>query len=52
MNPPMVVKSECTAVANLIGIPALACHGVQLLGKAFDDALLLSLAAAVEKKGE
>ena len=45
-------QSECTAVANLIGIPALACHGVQLLGKAFDDALLLSLAAAVEKKGE
>lgn len=45
-------QSECTAVANLIGTPALVSGGVQLLGKAFDDSVLLSLAAAVEKKGE
>lgn len=45
-------QSECTAVANLIGTPALVSGGVQLLGKAFDDAVLLSLADAVEKKGE
>ena len=45
-------ESECTAVANLIGTPAVSVKGVQLLGKAFSDAELLSLAAAVEKKGE
>ncbi len=45
-------ESECTAVANLIGTPAVAVNGVQLLGKAFADATLLSMASAVQKKGE
>ncbi len=45
-------EGEFTALANLIGTPALVCGGAQLLGKAFDDATLLSLANAVEKKGE
>ena len=45
-------ESEFTALANLIGTPAVVCGGAQLLGKAFDDAALLSLANAVEKKGE
>lgn len=45
-------ESKFTAVANLIGIPAVACGGVQLLGNHFNDALLLSLANAAEGKGE
>ena len=45
-------QSEFTAVANLIGIPAMVSGGVQLLGKHFDDATLLSLANAVEGMGE
>lgn len=45
-------QSEFTAVANLIGIPAMVSGGVQLLGKHFGDAILLSLANAVEGMGE
>lgn len=41
-----------TAVANLIGIPAYVSGGVQLLGKAFDESVLLSLAHSVEREGE
>ena len=45
-------ESKFTAVANLIGIPALACSGVQLMGKAFSESVLLSLAKSAERKGE
>lgn len=45
-------ESKFTALANLIGCPALAAGGVQLMGKHFADATLLSLAAAVEKEGQ
>ncbi len=45
-------QSEFTAVANLIGTPAMVSGGVQLLGKHFDDVILLSLANAVEGMGE
>ncbi|MBQ8209105.1 MAG: hypothetical protein IJZ35_00780 [Clostridia bacterium] len=45
-------ESEFTAVANLIGIPALVSGGVQLMGKSFDESTLLSLAHSVERKGE
>ena len=45
-------ESEFTAVANLIGTPALVSGGVQLLGKHFGEATLLSLSAALEEKGE
>ncbi|MBP3448778.1 MAG: hypothetical protein J6K51_07150 [Clostridia bacterium] len=45
-------ESVFTAVANLIGIPALSACGVQLMGKQFDESLLLSLAHSVERKGE
>lgn len=45
-------ESEFTAVANLIGIPALVSCGVQIMGKHFSESLLLSLANSVEKKGE
>ncbi len=41
-----------TAVANLIGIPALVTGGVQLLGKHFSESALLSLAHSVEKEDE
>lgn len=41
-----------TAVANLIGIPALVSGGVQLLGKQFAESVLLSLAHSVEKEDE
>ncbi len=45
-------ESVFTAVANLIGTPALVSGGVQLLGKHFDESTLLSLAHSVERKGE
>ena len=45
-------ESEFTAAANLIGIPALISGGVQLLGKAFSESTLLSLAKITERKGE
>ena len=45
-------ESVFTAVANLIGVPALATCGVQLMGKAFSEGTLLSLASAVEKEGK
>ena len=41
-----------TAVANLIGLPALVSGGIQLMGKHFDESALLSLAHSVEKEGE
>lgn len=41
-----------TAVANLIGVPALVSGGVQLMGKAFAESTLLSLAGCVERAGE
>ncbi len=42
-------ESVFTAVANLIGVPALVSGGVQLLGKHFSESTLLSLAASLEK---
>ena len=45
-------ESVYTAVANLIGIPALVSGGVQLMGKAFSESVLLSLAGSVERVGE
>ncbi len=45
-------ESVFTAVANLIGIPALSANGVQLLGDHFSESTLLSLSKSVERKGE
>ena len=45
-------ESVFTSVANLIGTPALVSCGVQLMGKAFSESTLLSLAASVEKEGK
>jgi len=45
-------ESVFTAVANLIGVPALVSGGVQLMGKAFSESTLLSLAGSVERAGE
>ena len=45
-------ESVFTSVANLIGTPALVSGGVQLLGKAFSENVLLSLAGSVERVGE
>lgn len=45
-------ESVFTAVANLIGIPALVSGGVQLMGKAFSESALLSLAGSMERIGE
>lgn len=45
-------ESVFTSVANLIGTPALISCGVQLMGKAFSEGTLLSLAASVEKEGK
>ena len=45
-------ESVFTAVANLIGIPALVSGSVQLMGKHFDESVLLSMADSVERKGE
>ncbi len=45
-------ESVFTAVANLIGTPALASSGVQLMGRAFSESTLLSLASCVEGEGK
>lgn len=45
-------ESVFTNLANLIGIPALVSGGVQLMGKQFDENVLLSIAGALEKEGE
>ena len=45
-------ESVFTAVANLIGTPALVSGSVQLMGKHFDESVLLSMANSVERKGE
>ena len=45
-------ESVFTAVANLTGLPALVSGGVQLIGKAFDESTLLSIAASIEKEGK
>ena len=45
-------ESVFTAPANLIGIPALVCGGVQLMGKHFSESTLLGLAGCVEKEGK
>ena len=45
-------ESVFTALANLIGTPALVSGGVQLLGKQFDESVLLSLAGSAERVGE
>ena len=45
-------ESVFTAVANLIGIPALVSGGVQLMGKHFGESVLLSLAGSTERVGE
>jgi Asp-tRNA(Asn)/Glu-tRNA(Gln) amidotransferase A subunit family amidase len=42
-------ESEFTAIANLIGIPALAAGGVQLLGDHFAESTVLSLAKAAKE---
>lgn len=45
-------ESVFTAVPNLIGTPALVSQGVQLLGDAFAESKLLSIAKVNERKGE
>ncbi len=45
-------ESVFTAVANLIGTPALVSGGVQLMGKHFSESVLLSLAGSTERVGE
>ncbi len=43
-------ESVFTSLANLIGVPALACKNVQFVGKHFSESTLLSLANALEKE--
>ena len=45
-------ESVFTAVANLVGVPALVTNGVQLMGNHFSESTLLSLANSVEKEGK
>ena len=45
-------ESVFTAVANLVGTPALVSGGVQLMGKQFSESTLLSLAGCAERVGE
>lgn len=45
-------ESVFTAVANLIGVPAMVSGGVQLMGKHFSESVLLSLAGSAERVGE
>ena len=45
-------ESVFTAASSITGTPALVTGGVQLMGKAFSESTLLSLANSVERKGE
>lgn len=45
-------ESVFTAVANLIGTPALVTKGVQMMAAHFGESTLLSLAGSVERMGE
>ncbi len=45
-------ETKYTAMASLIGHPALVCRGVQLTGQLYSESKLLSLAALVEKEGQ
>lgn len=45
-------ESVFTAIANLIGTPAIVSGGVQLMGPHFAESTLLSLAGSVERMGE
>lgn len=45
-------ESVFTAMANLLGTPALVSGGVQLMGEHFGESTLLSLAGSVERAGE
>lgn len=45
-------ESVFTSVSNLIGTPVLVSGGVQLMGKAFDESTLLSIAGNIEKEGK
>ncbi len=42
-------ESVFTAIANLVGTPALVSGGVQLMGKHFSENVLLSLAGSIER---
>jgi aspartyl-tRNA(Asn)/glutamyl-tRNA(Gln) amidotransferase subunit A len=41
-----------TAPASITGLPAVVVDGVQLVGNAFSDNSLLSLATIIEKEGK
>ena len=45
-------ESVFTALANLIGVPALVSGGVQFVGKHFAESTLLTLADCIEKEGK
>lgn len=45
-------ESVFTSVPNLIGIPAMVTNRVQLMAKHYGESTLLSLANAIERKGE
>lgn len=45
-------EGEFVSLANLIGVPSLVCGGVQLVGKAFSESTLLSLANTAERKAQ
>ena len=41
-----------TAPASITGLPAVVCGGVQIVGKAFSDSLILDIAEIAEKEGK
>lgn len=41
-----------TAPASVTGLPAVVCNGVQIVGKAFSDSMLLDIAEIAEKEGK
>lgn len=45
-------ENECSAPASITGLPAVVAGGVQLMGPAFSDAMLLEIAARFEKSEE
>lgn len=51
-NDDVFVENKYTAPASITGLPAVAVSGIQLIGAAFTDGMLLDLASILTKKGD
>ena len=51
-NDSVFTENKYTAPASITGLPAVIAGGVQLIGAAFTDGILLDLASVLTKKGD